>query len=767
MPTADGQPDILSLSKDAFGRTVVVDTEGTTVLDPSPGTQAGGTFGVGVNWSGGTAEIRWSSEDDQNNNRSLVHVSLYAHTSGFTTYGTSQFLMRANGDGWSGWNVSIGGGWTHIAQRDVWTGHGANGALGMEVGVVQGEVLNTSFNNASGTQWVSMTDYVVLPYAPYNVAVDGASITTTSFGVQYFISSHDHVDVNHAQWATDPYFNNVVWLDTQSYGYTSPGGVSVQLTPGTTHYVRIQSHTARGWGPWSATVSATTLPAVPPGFTIVATPSGQGATLTFTPPGGVTGVTPYLWERRVKGTTSPVASGSTPTTVAEVTGLTPGEVYEWRASAMIGSYQSPWTDDGPLDWTTLQQPKPNTNPGDYFDGNTTDTPDLDYGWTGAPNNSASQAIGKAVTGWQATFGSGATGAIHQVLGGLVSANAARVLIQIDATAAGAAEGGQSAAVDSRSQVADNASYIGSIYVKPSRDQRMRALLQWLDAAGGVVGTTHGVDQLLPGGSWTRLSVTGVVPPGADFVVVRVHDVAGTGHTPWKGGDSFLLDAAMISLGQLFPYFDGDTADTDTTVYAWTGTRNASPSTATPAGVAAAVGTLGALPGALDLIDPDCATVPSPPRPPSVPSDCIEDVGVWRRYYVAIPAINISDWLSVVLTLEIETGAVAARQVRVRVYPNPFNYAPEQVDTDEWCAEQIISYMPASTVLTLDGMTMRAWAEVNQGAPQSADHLLYGTGGQPPTWPILSCGISYLVSLEVPIDAPEGNIDSRAFVTTRS
>jgi hypothetical protein len=119
------------------------------------------------------------------------------------------------------------------------------------------------------------------------------------------------------------------------------------------------------------------------------------------------------------------------------------------------------------------------------------------------------------------------------------------------------------------------------------------------------------------------------------------------------------------------------------------------------------------------------------------------------------------------TLEIASGAYAARQVRVRYHPNPFDYSVEQVDTTTWCAEQIISYLPASSVMTLDGVTQRAWAEVKGGVAQSADHLLYGTNGQPATWPILSCGISYVISLEVPIDAPEGNIVPFAHVTVRS
>jgi hypothetical protein len=168
-----------------------------------------------------------------------------------------------------------------------------------------------------------------------------------------------------------------------------------------------------------------------------------------------------------------------------------------------------------------------------------------------------------------------------------------------------------------------------------------------------------------------------------------------------------------------------------------------------------------------IVDPDCNPVVPPPRPPTVPSDCVDDTGIWRRVYITIPSDFVSDWLEVVPTMELHSTTVAARQVRIRYYPNPNGLAPSQINTSTWCAEQIVSYMPAKTVMTIDGVTQRTWAEVNGGNAQNADHLLYGTGGTPPSWPILSCGIAYVVSLEVPVDSPNGNITGEIFVTTRT
>src|SRR5690606_33389332 len=102
----------------------------------------------------------------------------------------------------------------------------------------------------------------------------------------------------------------------------------------------------------------------------------------------------------------------------------------------------------------------------------------------------------------------------------------------------------------------------------------------------------------------------------------------------------------------------------------------------------------------------------------------------------------------------------------RVYRNPDALDPASFPATDWEAEQIVSYIPASTVLTLDGVAQRVWAEVNGGEPISADRLLYGSGGGPASWPVLSCGTAYLLSFDVPLDAPEGNLSVDVALTTR-
>src|SRR5690606_6238974 len=183
-----------------------------------------------------------------------------------------------------------------------------------------------------------------------------------------------------------------------------------------------------GEGPWSSDLSASTLPSVPPGMTVTPSITGTSATVALTPPQGVSSVTSYRVERRPIGGSA--TAYNSPTSPIVISGLTPGSTHEYRSSAFIGSYQTPWTE-----WVTRTQPQPNTNPGDYFDGSTPDKPDIDYLWNAAVNNSTSRAVAKAPLGWR-TFSdgsaiSGGDGVVIRATGGRSGDFSARVTFFTD------------------------------------------------------------------------------------------------------------------------------------------------------------------------------------------------------------------------------------------------------------------------------------------------------------------------------------------------
>lgn len=573
------------------------------------------------------------------------------------------------------------------------------------------------------------------------------------------------------RWSEDPAFVTGV-----SSGSTT--GATLfdipNLKPNTKYYVQVRAANASGDSALSSSVNATTLTIPAPSFTVVPSASGLTARLTFSPPAGIPAsqILGYQYEYTdITAGGAPVLNPGLVAAVADVGGLIPGHVYDWRARATLTLSR------GISPYTALQrvtQPRPAINPGDYFDGDTPGTADVppvgdfDYQWTGTAQGSTSIAVGLVPEGWELSFGGAGTGVLYRVTAGLFGDYAARAVITRDATVAGVRMG-QRALSPYWTGVVAGETYVGSIHVKLSRGNSMAAEITWLTSGGAVISRTVGAATSVPSGDWYRLVAGGTVPATTAYAVVRAIDVAGTGWSLWQAGDIIDLDGAMVSFGELYDYFDGSFAPDGTFVYAWTGTANASTSSRTPiAQASAAVLEAPAVrldPGAYAIIDPACAP-PAPPRPPVVPNACITDAGVWRRKLSNIPATLISEYLDVVPTFEITTRLNNVSQLRIRVYENPDGRPAEQVDTSRWISEQIVSYIPKNTVLTIDGALQRAYASVAGGASVSADSLLYGSKGAPPTWPVLSCGMGYTISADLPIDVPQLDATLEAFVTTR-
>jgi len=739
---------------------------------------------IGGNYSGRSAYYAYlyvrRDQTDVANNRSSYAWALYAvNPNGSSqTYALDCFP----------WSVNVGGQiFNGCASLDFrggqgqlllgsggtgWFGHDANGNLSLIVDAYHGPA--SIFGTADPAAAWFYTDRIAkVPGAPFSLSVDQATTTSLRYMFSGTTDGGSPILEWQAQADDDPAFGSPITMS--STGTSTFTG----LVPGTEYTFRARGRNAVGWGPWSvvdANSRGTTLPAVPPGMTVTPAISGTSTTVTLSPPSGVSTVTSYRVERRPIGGSATVFD--TPTSPLVVSPMTPGTTFEWRASAFIGSYQTPWTA-----WVTVSQPQPNTNPGDYFDGATVDKLDIDYQWSGTANNSTSLALAKAPAGWRSfndgNDASGGEGVVIRATGGRSGVFGARVTFFADTVTAGF-RAGTALGLPGAQEVAEGGVYWGSIYVAPSRLVQMAAEIIWLDALFAPVGTAAvGSPVLVPGSppAMVRLIVQGTAPAGAVYGSVGWVDVptdetaGGFGHGPfghglfghgsasegvWFGGDTVMMDDAMLSIGELYDWFSGDTPDTAQWSYSWEGTPNASISIAS----------------ALDqdlvdpLADPDCPPIPSAPTPPAISDDCIEEVGSWRRYWAIIPRDEVSDWLAIVPTIRITTGALAARQVRIRTYPNPEGLDPNVFPANNWESEQVVSFIPASTTLTIDGVAQRVWAEVNGADAISADRLLYGTGGGPASWPVLSCGTAYLVSFDVPLDTPEGNLSIQVALTTR-
>jgi len=658
------------------------------------------------------------------------------------------FLPSGYANGATRWRDGPVDWWVNANSNGYWSG--SSTSLPLQMGLDYGSIETV----VAGS--MPLPRIARAPGAPGTPTVSNLTPTSAKFTWSAAARGNSNITDYGVYVSTDPSFGSHVfaqWIGT-GLNYTIPTST---LNPGTTYYVRVRARNGDGTGGYSGVRSFTTLSSDGPSMVISPSPAGSSALIALSPPGGITGVDKYTvhWEYLTPPPVPSPGSWSQDTTGTSVliNGLIPGATYRWTATATIGGYTTPAS--GAQD---VPQPQPSTGAGDYFDGSTPAKTDVTYAWTGTTNNSTSTMSGLAVEGWEFEV-AGATGGgvLTRVTGGLFGLYSAQATITQDldtTTPAFRVRGTPEAPYFT--EVEPNTTYYGSIYVNPSRQSRFAAEIIWFDEDDSIIDRTEGQGAVAGQGIWTRLIVGGVAPAGAVHATVGVCDQNGTGWAQIISGDVILVDGAMISLGELFSYFDGATPDTLEFTYEWTGTANASTSTRT----------------ALDvqtdpLADPDCPPIPAAPRPPFVPSDCIADVGVWRRYWVYIPASEVPDWLTVIPTLEIQTGVSAERQVRIRMYANPFDRDNTEIDTTDFCSEQIISYIPPNTVLTLDGVTERVWAEVQGGAPISGDHLLYGSNGTPATWPHLSCGISYWASFDVPNEAPAGNLTIRAYLTQRT
>jgi hypothetical protein len=273
------------------------------------------------------------------------------------------------------------------------------------------------------------------------------------------------------------------------------------------------------------------------------------------------------------------------------------------------------------------------------------------------------------------------------------------------------------------------------------------VVQFLNSGGAQVGSTSTVAQAtaLSNSSWTRYVHQNItVPANATGAVVTFRET-GTipvGHILW-------VTAWMSNIGTTVGNTTaGSFVDpSGNASFAWDGAANASGS-----GRYASFQCL-ANPSADPIIDPAVPLPPSKPVAPRVTNPVITTPTSWKRYYLGIEAQEVSAWNQTVPTITLTSGLTLVRAIRVRFYPNPFDYDVTDIDPCSYCSEFILSYLPANTELTIDGTVQRASASVKGASPQPASNLLYGTDGNPMTWPSLSCGVGYAVTIDTPINAP--------------
>lgn len=496
---------------------------------------------------------------------------------------------------------------------------------------------------------------------------------------------------------------------------------------------------------------------------LVGDESGRQFVAEVTPPAGSL-PEQYTWEWGYPGVGVPNVVQTEEPRLA-IDSLTPGGCYSVRVSFSQGNETSPLSN---AETVCMDTPAP--IPSIFWNGSTEPQPSVEYGFFGPGGGNAnypSYAIAQqGVVGWKAPADvipdEDGEAVMMQTIDRLtapdVSAPGDEAALYIVTTAD--TEQGWHFGTDGTTaggDVTPERSYVGSMFVRPTQERSLAVQIEWYDSSDDLISRS-GVGEIEPfsANEIRRLHVLAVAPADAAYAGVVVTDPPGS--DPFEAGHSVTLDGAMLSEGALYPYFSASTPDTDEWDY----------QTVSDSRGDFAVRVRKA-PSLVDpLADPDCPPIPGPPRAPSVDDSCVsEDVTEWRRYWVAVDSSYVSSWADSVPTITISTKDQAERQLRIRYYPNPDDLRPDEFWSDEYAAEQIISYIPANTELTLDGVARRAWASVDGGERLAADSLVHGSVGTPATWPALECDTAWLIAVDVPATSANGNIDIEIELTRRS
>lgn len=235
--------------------------------------------------------------------------------------------------------------------------------------------------------------------------------------------------------------------------------------------------------------------------------------------------------------------------------------------------------------------------GIYFDGSFTDSNGFIYDWTGTPNASSSTIVttetyaqnlatnpsmdavtpgttvlrtnlltnsNMEVDPWDDySTDSNATSSTTEAKDGILST-------KITPSASGIR-----GAKTTIASVSAGVSYTFSAWVlRESGSSSMSAQIQWLDGVTPLTLSTQSFSSA-PINTWSRMFITATAPDGATTAEVSIvfnDAVAAT--------DVAYIDSALFEqTDQLRPYFDGSTVDALGWVYDWTGTEDASTSTA--------------------------------------------------------------------------------------------------------------------------------------------------------------------------------------------
>jgi hypothetical protein len=159
-----------------------------------------------------------------------------------------------------------------------------------------------------------------------------------------------------------------------------------------------------------------------------------------------------------------------------------------------------------------------------------------------------------------------------------------------------------------------------------------------------------------------------------------------------------------------------------------------------------------------VVNPKCPDVIMPPGPPTIKIGCYQAPANWNRRQFTIPKEQIPLWGEVVPKIEVHATTGDVENLRLRFYADVEGDGDVSQDPCAYCGDIVFSYVPSGTTMVLDASDQITYVLSQGGERQRADGLVYKTDGTPLEWPVLTCGMGYVVTVDLPQIGPVPTVD---------
>lgn len=208
--------------------------------------------------------------------------------------------------------------------------------------------------------------------------------------------------------------------------------------------------------------------------------------------------------------------------------------------------------------------------------------------------------------------------------------------------------------------------------------------------------------------------------------------SGVAQSPWEFGQEVPVIQGFLDPLVMDPWVgglpDGAVIDLDGAIFS---EKNCAPAPLAP------------------LEDPLCPITIAPPLPPSIGLGCFKLPANWRRRQITIPSSYIPLWGDVVPKFEVHARQHDVRYLRLRFYADPQGDGDVSDDPCAFCGDIVISYIPAGFTLVFDASEREVYVIDGTQRRRRADAVVSAADGTPFDWPVLTCGVPYIVTLDLP------------------